>query len=114
MWPYKNGVATIITANGPEKNTIQWAEDGINFEVKSHIILPPDAAGLFCEDKYTNTSNGQGFTWGISHITQSKSKPWAYMIRFQCDLSQKIDDSKHKRENIRFDEYSRLNSTRRR
>ena len=114
VWPYKDGVATMITANGPEKNTIQWAEDGINFEVKSHIILPPDAAGLFCEDKYTNTSNGQGFTWGISHITQSKSKPWSYMIRFQCDLSQKIDDLKHKRENIRFDEYSRLNSTRRR
>ena len=33
----------MITANGPEKNTIQWAEDGINFEIKSHIILPPDA-----------------------------------------------------------------------
>ena len=63
VWPYKDGVATMITANGPEKNTIQWAEDGINFEVKSHIILAPDAAGLFCEDKYTNTSNGQGFTW---------------------------------------------------
>ena len=50
--------------------------------LKLNLILffPPDAAGLFCEDKYTNTSNGQRFTWGISHITQSKSKPWAYMI----------------------------------
>ena len=56
----------MITANGPEKNTIQWAEDGINFEVKSHIILPPDVAGLFFKDKYTNTSNGQGF--GEFHI----------------------------------------------
>ena len=42
VWPYKDGVATMITANGPEKNTIQWAKDGVNFEIKSHIVLPPD------------------------------------------------------------------------
>jgi len=113
VWPYKEGVATMITANGPEKNTIQWAKDGVNFEVKSHIVLPPDAAGLFCKDKYTNTKNGLGFTWGISHVPQSKSKPWAHLIKFKCDLSQEIDDLYHKTENIRFDEYTRLNSTNR-
>ena len=114
VWPYKEGVATMITANGPEKNTIQWAKDGVNFEIKSNIVLPPDAAGLFCEDKYDNTKNGQGFTWGLCHISQSKSKPWAYLIGFKCDLSQEVNDVTHKRENIRFDENSRKNSTRRR
>jgi hypothetical protein len=113
VWPYKDGVATLITANGPEKNTVQWAEDGVNFEIKSHVVLPPDAAGLYCPDKYANTKNGQGFTWGISHVPQYKIKPWAHLIGFRCDLSQEIDDRKHKRENIRFDEYSRINSTRR-
>ena len=113
VWPYKEGVATLITANGPEKNTLQWAADGVNFEVKAHVVLPPDAAGLYCPDKYANTKNGQGFTWGISHISQSKTRPWAYLIGFRCDLSQAIQDRKYKQENIRFDEYSRINSTRR-
>lgn len=113
VWPYKDGVATMITANGPEKNTIQWAKDGVNFEVKANIVLPPDAAGLFCPDKYDNTTNGKGFSWGMAHIAQSKSKPWAYLIGFKCDLSQEKNDFNHKRENIRFDETSRVNSTRR-
>tara|TARA_B110000208_G_scaffold170579_1_gene212221 strand:+ start:12444 stop:13739 length:1296 start_codon:yes stop_codon:yes gene_type:complete len=111
VWPYKDGVASMITANGPEKNTIQWAKDGVNFEVKANIVLPPDAAGLYCPDKYDDTKNGQGFTWGVCHIAQSKSKPWAYLIGFKCDLSQGIENLNHKRENIRFDEESRKKST---
>lgn len=112
VWPYKEGVATMITANGPERNTVQWAADGINFEVKSNVTLPPDAAGLYCPDKYTDTKDGRGFTWGMAHIAQTKDKPFAYLIRFQCDLSQDVNDIKHKRENIRFDMDSRLKSTR--
>lgn len=113
VWPYKEGVATLITANGPEKNTVQWAKDGVNFEVKAHVVLPPDAAGLYCPDKYDNTANGKGFTWGLSHIAQRKEKPWAYIIGFECDLSSVIENQKYKRENIRFDDYSRINSTQR-
>ena len=58
-----------------------------------------------------DTKNGKGFTWGVCHIAQSKSKPWAYLIQFKCDLSQEKEDLNHKKENIRFDEYSRKNST---
>lgn len=114
VWPYKDGVASLITANGPEKNTIQWAKDGVNFDVKAHVVLPPDAAGLYCPDKYDNTKDGKGFTWGVCHIAQSKKRPWSYMIQFKCDLSQEVNDYNHKKENIRFDEYSRKNSTGRR
>jgi len=113
VWPYKEGVATLITANGPEKNTVQWAADGVNFNVKSNIVLPPDAAGLFCPDKYENTTNGKGFTWGLCHISQKPDKPWSYIIGFECDLNQEVEDLRFKRENIRFDEYARMNSTRR-
>lgn len=112
VWPYKEGVATLITANGPEKNTVQWAKDGVNFEVKANIVLPPDAAGLYCPDKYDNTKDGKGFTWGLSHIAQRKEKPWAYIIGFECDLSSVIENKRYKRENIRFDDYARMNSTR--
>lgn len=113
VWPYKDGVATLITANGPEKNTVQWAKDGVNFEIKSHIVMPPDAAGIYCPDKYLNTLDGTGFTWGISHVPQSKRKPWAHLIGFKCDLSSTTHFSKYKQENIRYDEHARINSTRR-
>ena len=111
VWPYREGVASLITANGPEKNTVQWARDGVNFYVKSHVVLPPDAAGLYVRDKYTNTRNGEGFTWGLSHIAQNNERPWAYIIGFECDLSSKIEDNVYKRENIRFDEQTRIRST---
>ena len=109
VWPYKEGVAALITANGPEKNTVQWAKDGVNFEVKAHIVLPPDAAGLYCPDKYDNTKDGQGFEWGLAHIAQSKERPWAYIIGFRCNLKQGVANKNYKKENIRFDEHTRMN-----
>ena len=29
VWPYKGGIASLITTDGPEKNTLQWSPDGI-------------------------------------------------------------------------------------
>ena len=37
VWPYRGGIAAVLTTDGPEKNTIQYAEDGINFEIMSVI-----------------------------------------------------------------------------
>ncbi|MEM9528841.1 MAG: family 43 glycosylhydrolase, partial [Bacteroidota bacterium] len=37
VWNYGGGIASLITTDGPEKNTIQWSPDGINFEIKSVI-----------------------------------------------------------------------------
>ena len=33
VWNYKGGVASLLTTDGPEKNTIQFAPDGINFDL---------------------------------------------------------------------------------
>lgn len=46
VWPYNGGIASLITTDGPEKNTIQWAPDGINFEIMSSIKDAPHAIGL--------------------------------------------------------------------
>ncbi|MEH6605511.1 MAG: family 43 glycosylhydrolase [Pseudomonadales bacterium] len=105
LWPYKEGVAALVTANGPEKNTIQWSPDGQNFEIKANIVLPPDAAGPYVPDAFTNTKDGKGITWGLSHISQSKEKPWPHLIRFESDLTG-AKNRKYKRENIRFGEES--------
>ena len=67
VWKYKDGIASLITTDGPEKNTIQWAKDGINFEIMSVIKGAPHAIGL-----NRNVDNEKNPTevlrWGLSHI----------------------------------------------
>jgi hypothetical protein len=114
LWPYKSGIAALVTANGPEKNTVQWSPDGENFEIKSIVVLPPDAAGPYVPDAFTNTTDGQGFTWGLSHVAQRSDKPWPHLIRFETSFT--ASDGKPKkfrRENIRFSEEALLQSDRR-
>jgi len=112
LWPYKSGIAALVTANGPEKNTIQWSPDGVNFEIKSHIVLPPDAAGPYIPDAYNDTKNGAGITWGISHVAQRKNQPWPHLMRFETNLTGK-PNKKFKKENIRFTKESLVHSTKR-
>tara|TARA_B110000881_G_scaffold190901_1_gene182442 strand:- start:237 stop:1472 length:1236 start_codon:yes stop_codon:yes gene_type:complete len=113
LWPYKSGIAALVTANGPEKNTIQWSPDGVNFEIKAHIVLPPDAAGPYVPDAYTDTKNGQGITWGISHIAQRKNQPYPHLMRFQTDLTGANKNKAFKRENIRFNKDALIQSDKR-
>ena len=47
IWKYKNGIALINTLDGPERNTIQFAEDGLNFNIMSTAHNLPHAQGLF-------------------------------------------------------------------
>ncbi len=112
LWPYKSGIAALVTANGPEKNTVQWSPDGVNFEIKSHVVLPPDAAGPYVPDAYTNTKNGKGISWGISHVAQKKNQPWPHLIRFETNLTDK-GNRKFKRENIRFPKEALFNAHKR-
>ena len=82
VWPYRDGIAALIITDGPERNTIQWAQDGINFEIKSHIRSGPVAAGL---NRTLNTNGGplEPLGWGLTHaykgnwqhITYFRSKP---------------------------------------
>ncbi|MFC2112332.1 glycoside hydrolase family 117 protein [Bacteroidota bacterium] len=93
VWPYKEGVAALLCRNGYEKNSIQYAKDGVNFEVMATVRTPPIAPGGYIPDKYTNTKNGEGLTWGLCHVRQAvhpesyKEHLESYLIRFDCDLS---------------------------
>jgi len=56
----------LITTDGPEKNTIQWAPDGINFEIMSVIKGAPHAIGL------NRTADSEKepteiLRWGLTH-----------------------------------------------
>jgi beta-xylosidase len=82
-WPHKEGVAALITYAGPEKNTIQYAPDGLHFSVMAKVANAPLASGAYRPDAFTGTTNGQGIAWGIC----LESKPRPHLQRFECDLT---------------------------
>ena len=105
MFPWKEGVAAIVSLDGAEKNTIQYAKDGINFKVVSIIQIPPVAPGVFCYDAFANNMNGRGITWGLCHIMDKESRAKnSVLARFDCDLSLDIDRPFFKRNNLRFNQ----------
>lgn len=67
VWPYKGGIASLITTDGPEKNTIQWAADGINFEIMSSIKGAAHAIGLN-RTADTEKEPTEILRWGLTHI----------------------------------------------
>jgi hypothetical protein len=79
VWPYEGGIASLITTDGPERNTIQWAPDGINFEIKSHIRQAPHAIGL---NRTADTEKEPTaiLRWGLTH--QYKTGDYQYIRRF--------------------------------
>ena len=72
-------IASLITTDGPERNTTQWAPDGINFEIKSHIRQAPHAIGL---NRTANTEKEPTaiLRWGLTH--QYKTGDYQYIRRF--------------------------------
>lgn len=80
VWPYNGGIAALIITDGPERNTIQWSPDGVNFEIQSHIKWGPPAAGL--DHSIDNeTSPLAALKWGLTH--QYKSYNDQYIKRFE-------------------------------
>lgn len=105
-FPWKEGIATILSLDGPEKNTLQYAPDGINFEVQSVLVIPPVAPGPFVPDAFADNGDGRGITWGLLHIYARTEDGHRYtkLARFDCDLSLDVDRPEFKRNYLRFDE----------
>jgi len=95
LFPFKQGIAAFTIKDGNEHNTIQFAENGMDFNIASMVEMMPIAAGPFIPDAFTNTKDGRGITWGISHFTNYNTT-WAtnhaILMRFDCDLSLDVDD----------------------
>ena len=74
VWQYAGGVAGLVNRCGPEKNTIQFAPDGINFDVMSRVSRPaPGRRALACRLTPENTEPLSGFSWGLSHVIAASS-----------------------------------------
>jgi len=100
LFPWKEGIAAIVSIDGPEKNTIQYAEDGLNFNMMAAVTVPPIAPGPYVADAFLDGGDGKGITWGLSHVNLSIIDPSNYrriveqqsfLIRFDCDLHRDFD-----------------------
>lgn len=79
VWPFNGGVASLITTDGPEKNTLQWSPDGINFEIMSVIKNAPHAIGLN-RSLVVEKEPWAAFEWGLTH--QYRNDDYQYIRRF--------------------------------
>lgn len=84
VFPWRSGIAAIVDWAGPEKGTIQYSEDGVNFEVVTILEDIPPAGGAYVPDKFTDSGDGQGFSWGLAHYGGSD---WCFLVGFECDLT---------------------------
>lgn len=93
-FPFKEGVAALAIKDGNEHNTIQYAKDGVNFEIASVVTFTPTAAAPFTPDAFTNSGDGRGTTWGLCHFINAgtRGKGYSILARFDCDLSLDLDD----------------------
>lgn len=99
LFPWKGGIAALVIRDGNEHNTVQFAEDGVNFEIASICEYMPNAGGPFVPDIFTNTKDGRGITWGLSHLrpVSDWGKNHLVLTRFDCDLSRDLHDPGMKR-----------------
>lgn len=106
LFPYRDGIAAIVSLDGPEKNTIQYASDGEHFKIMSHIMTPPIAPGAFVPDAFAGNGDGRGITWGLCHINPGSGSGVSESIlaRFDCDLSLDTERDYFKRSNLRYGE----------
>jgi|GEM_PF-282128 len=70
VWPVKGGIASLITTDGPERNTFQWSPDGINFEIRGAVkgANMPHAIGLNRTIEVNDDNPTKIFDWGLSHV----------------------------------------------
>lgn len=97
-FPFKEGIVSFATTNGNESNTIQYAPDGINFQIAAVTSLMPIASGPHVPDAFDSNGNGRGITWGLSHFTNpgTWAKSHSILARFDCDLSLDVHDPEMK------------------
>ena len=103
LFPFRDGIAALVSRHGLEHNTIQYAPDGVNFEIAAISSLFPIAPGAYVPDAFSSEGNGRGITWGLCHfrnIGLEEGKSHSILARFDCDLSLDVHDAEMKNSDI--------------
>lgn len=103
LFPFKEGMAALVSRHGLEHNTIQYAPDGVNFEIAAISGLFPIAPGAYVPDAFADNGDGRGISWGLCHfrnIRLAEGKSHSILARFDCDLSLDIHDPEMKESDI--------------
>ena len=76
------------------------------------VLLLATSLFTYCEDAFLNNKNGKGFLWGLCHINPDGGGAVnkSILARFDCDLSSKYDHKPFKRNNLRFNKNTYLQS----
>jgi len=80
VWPYHGGICSLITTDGPEKNTLQWSPDGINFQIMSVLKGTPEAIGLNRSLESEESPTGM-LKWGLTHVYNNSN--YQSIMRFE-------------------------------
>jgi beta-xylosidase len=82
VWPHGSGVACLVCNVGPQGNTLQFSENGVDF-ARVLDAVSPTAPGPFRADQFRD-GDGPGIKWGLSMEHHPR---WPYLVRFDCDLT---------------------------
>ena len=92
FWPYREGIASLQIRNGNEANTVQYSPDGLNFQLKAIVDVPPNAGGPFIPDVSADNGDGRGILWGMSFVRPAyQGKYRSRLVRFDCSLSRDLE-----------------------
>ena len=80
VWKYRGGVVAMLSNNGPERNTIQYAKDGQNFEIQSYIMNAPEGVGLFSNTDF-EYSPVAALQEGLTHNVMDPNMQ--YIMKFE-------------------------------
>ena len=84
VWPLGKGVMSMVSNTGPNRMTVQYAADGVRFQIVG--LLPklyPKAPGVFRPDLTAPKAIGKGVTWGIGMATYGGDP---YLQRYEIKL----------------------------
>lgn len=86
IFPYKSGVCGMLR-QGPELYSMQYAKDGLNFEMVSHVTDVPHAGTFFRQGKFKDIDKYPAKlpTWGLSHSYRLGSRE-AFIIRYDVNF----------------------------
>lgn len=92
LWPYREGIASLQIRNGNEGNTVQWSPDGLNFQLKAIVDVPPHAGGAYIPDLLADNGDGRGILWGLCFTNPgSDVRNRSHLLRFDCSLSRDVE-----------------------